>query len=918
MELGLTTTVKMISIIPITILIGISGYEGYKKYQAYQSILPIQKLIKNNNQLIDLYIAISKERGLSAGYYGSAGTINFDKLDKLYPKTDESIQLSKKLLMNEDYLPLNKKKKQELIALLDDIKDIRTKTIDLDMEFNPMFFDYYSKINDTIYTLIENEKIVSNNANIAINNINFLNILKTIDSVSLEKGFVSKIIEEYIPVSPSGIKRMETLFTSSKYIQPKGIAKKELQNKIQIISDEIKNIDKILNEYKGNISFSAETGEFIIERKDWEEQESLKIKKLNEIKDLLLEDIKKEINSTIKEEKLQLLLILTTLILALLFLYLSGRVTRSMKSNIENLSKIFKNMAKIAGHEEEINLDTDTGQKKAYEVIEDSIIVLTDSKDKAIKASESKSMFLANMSHEIRTPLNGIVGFTELLTHTELNDEQLEFVETIEKSSENLLNIINDILDLSKIESEKIDIEEIMFNPLQHFEQAAELYGAKAAEKNIDLSFYIDPVLSGMNLKGDPTRLKEVIINLMSNAVKFTPKNGKIQVNIKTNGYTSDNKLKVYFEVKDSGIGIEEDKMKLIFNAFSQADSSTTRKFGGTGLGLTISSKLIELMGGRIEVSSEIGKGTKFYFTVLFETNNSNENKKDIFKDAKITFVHSKKEKAQNDILNQYMEYMGVDYQTATNKTQIENIKKESKTEAILLDYEFLLEQKPEDKKKYEEITDTPIFLIIKPTLSKTEKTFAAMENVKYVFEPVSLTKLYKTFESIGDKLTKKKVKKKKENIKKEKIEKLAQAHYITKEFQGRVLVAEDNIINQKLILKTLEKFKLTADLADDGEKAFEARKSGTYDIIFMDINMPVMTGVEATHAILEWEAENNEDHVPIIAVTANAIKGDRERFIKEGMDEYITKPLKKADIEIIMKKFFGDEEFENFLKEGE
>lgn len=916
MKLGLSKTVKMISILPITVLIGISGYEGYKQYKEYETIIPIQSLIENNSALINLYTAISIERGLSAGYFGSAGTINFEELDKFYPKVDEEIETVKKVLSNKNYLSLQQDQKNELNDLLGKIKEIRTKTTDLDTEFNPMFFDYYTKITTKIYDLIQSEKITSSNANIAINNINFLNILKSIDSVSLEKGFISKVLEEYIPVSPSDIKKMEVLFASSKYIEPKGISKESLQEKIKTISKEIHTLDIKLNEFKGSIGFSAETGEFIVSNTDWSEKEQEKINALVKIKDLLISDINSEIDDTIQTQKIQLSVLLATLILALLFLYLSQKVTASMKRNIENLSKIFKKMSEISGSEAEINLDTDDGQKDAYEVIEDSVVVLTESKDKAIKASESKSMFLANMSHEIRTPLNGIVGFTELLTHTELDDEQLEFVETIEKSSENLLSIINDILDLSKIESNKIEIEEILFNPLDHFEQAAELYGAKAAEKNIDLSFFIDPVLSNKLLKGDPTRLKEVIINLMSNAVKFTPKNGSIKVNIKTIGETADNRLKVYFEVQDSGIGIEEDKLGLIFTAFSQADSSTTRKFGGTGLGLTISSKFIELMGGDLEVSSEIGKGTKFFFTVAFETMKSKEtNTEGLFEGSNLVFVHSKKEKEQNEILTTYMEYMGVNVEVANNKTQIENFKADNKADALLVDYEFLLEQKPEDMQKYTEITDIPFFLIIKPTLSKKEKTFSAMENVKYVFEPVSLTKLFKTFNSVGDKLNRKVIEVQEEV---QETKKVRTTTATPTAFRGHVLVAEDNIINQKLILKTLEKFKLTADLADNGEKAFEARKAGDYDIIFMDINMPVMTGVEATHSILEWEESEGKAHIPIIAVTANAIKGDREKFIDEGMDEYITKPLKRQDIEVIMKKFFGDEEFDNFLAQGE
>ena len=222
------------------------------------------------------------------------------------------------------------------------------------------------------------------------------------------------------------------------------------------------------------------------------------------------------------------------------------------------------------------------------------------------------------MSHEIRTPLNGIIGFTELLKNTDLDEEKRDYVDTIEKSSENLLTIINNILDVSKIESNKVELEDILFNPIQDFESAVEIYVAKAAEKNIDILLYIDPTLVH-HLYGDITKIKEVLINLMSNAVKFTPEHGNIVVEILREPSKSPNEAIVTFSVEDTGIGISEDKLANVFNAFSQADSTITRKYGGTGLGLTISSKYVAMMGGKLQVQSTVGKGTKFYFTLAFK-----------------------------------------------------------------------------------------------------------------------------------------------------------------------------------------------------------------------------------------------------------------------------------------------------------
>jgi len=912
MKLSITKTVKFITIVPILALIGIVGYAGYEQYNTYQETIPLVEKVKNNNEIVKLLDLINQEKELSSTYYGSAGVKNEKKLRDIYTKIDAKIYQVNRIIKREY-------NKEELIEDLKKIEKIRKKTLNLDIEFSQMF-KYYTDLENELYNLIKSQKIVSKNAEIVINNINYLNIIKTINQVSTEKAFVAKAIEEYIPLTPEDIKNMEVLFSSSKYIEPQGLLKKDIQDKIKKLSENIYKIEKELSEMKNNISYSAETGEFVTKRVDWELKEDEKKDYIKTIRKILNQDTIKEIQNTVELQQITFLIIAGVLLLALLFLIMSNKVSNALQNNIKDLTKTFKSLSKISGHEEDIDLDTTEGQKNAYAVIEDSIQVLKESKDKAIKANESKSMFLANMSHEIRTPLNGIVGFTELLTHTKLDEEQLEFVETIEKSSENLLSIINDILDLSKIESEKIEIEEIVFDPLFHFEQAAELYGAKAAEKNIDLSFYIDPLLNEYNIKGDPTRLKEVIINLMSNAVKFTPKNGNIKVNIITKGRDKNDKLKVYFEVKDSGIGIEKDKIGLIFQAFSQADSSTTRKFGGTGLGLTISSKFVELMGGKLQVKSEYGNGTTFYFEIPFETSESKNPKiKNIFEGTNVTFIHSKKTKAQNENIINYMKYMGIKITEALNSNQMKEADNKSKVHAYLLDYDFILEQAQEEKQKFLDINEKPCLLIIKPTLSKNEKEFSQKENVKYLFEPISLTKINKLITTFKDKLIHKEIEEKVEERKKDnKKEEIVEEGLIkNKEFTGKVLAAEDNIINQKLIRKTLEKFNLQIDIVDNGEKAVEARKEYEYDIIFMDNNMPIMTGVEATHEILKWEELNNVEHIPIIAITANALKGDRERFLNEGMDEYITKPLNKSDIESVLKKFFGSKQIEEFIEKN-
>ena len=365
-------------------------------------------------------------------------------------------------------------------------------------------------------------------------------------------------------------------------------------------------------------------------------------------------------------------------------------------------------------------------------------------------AIEAKSSFLANMSHEIRTPLNAIVGFVDILKENIKDEDNKKHLTIIDNSSNHLLGIIDDILDFSKIENGKLEIESIDFNVKNELQSITDLFGGKASQNNITLEVSLDKNLPKY-LVGDPLRIKQVVSNLLSNAIKFTSYGKKIYLNIKY-----DNNL-LTVSVKDEGIGISKDKVKNIFEAFSQADNTTTRKYGGTGLGLSICTRLISLMRGELKLKSEIGVGSEFYFTLPLQIGNK-----------------------------------------------------------------------------------------IKENIDKNNK----------------------------------------------------------KKFDGNILVVEDNKANQIFMKVILKKFNVEFDIACDGLDAIEQFKLNNYDIILMDENMPNMNGIEATKKIIKLEKELNLPHTPIIAVTANALKGDRERFISAGMDEYLTKPIDRNKLTNILTKF--------------
>ena len=537
----------------------------------------------------------------------------------------------------------------------------------------------------------------------------------------------------------------------------------------------------------------------------------------------------------------------------------------------------------------DIDLKSKKGIQNAYKLIETLIENAKSDKLDALEANASKSLFLANMSHEIRTPLNGIVGFTDLLKSTNLDEEQKEFINIVEKSSENLLNIINNILDLSKIESNKTELDIIIFDPIIEFENAIETYGIRASEKNIVLDFYLDPSIE-KKLLGDSVKLKEILINLLSNAIKFTDLGGKIKVEIKKVS-TLENQTEISFSIEDNGVGMTKEQQLNVFAAFTQADVSITRKYGGTGLGLTISTKFLELMDSELKLESQKEKGTRFYFNVKFEEVLESTELAMIPNLENHTICKYKHDLAvQQDIyMSQYLKYYDVQETAFKNMSDLKKCNDNDDINGIWIDVdsnddEFL-------KNIYKINSNKVILLSSFSNRNRLEKL--GLNVAKVLYKPITPTKIVQGVNATS--LNK---------IAKEEITVSAASPFKNIQFHGKILVAEDNFINQKLIKQILLRYGVNVELANNGLEAFEKRKNDTYDLIFMDIQMPVMDGVEATHEIINYEVEEEIAHIPIVALTANALNGDRERFIAEGLDEYIPKPIETNELLYILKKF--------------
>ena len=855
--------------------IGVLSYNSYLSYQQHGTAQKSANLSAFLDEIVSVLSKIDDERLKSATYLVTHSKSKFVQVNEAREEVDQALLKLNRYVTKNSALNLYNTHVKDIYRAL---RHVREEVDSLSSDYREILFNSYHGEVFTPFSHILSELSLDQDSEM-LNSylLMYEKIIALKENTVLENTGIYFLLLQESQMSDKDRMIWDQMIAKDKLPRFDALSDSAVAADLHalLFSEDYENI--IAKERKQILQDSM-SGEYSVSIIEWLDKIMKKKDYFSQIESILHSNIKKIDEENVYQANTLMLTYITGVLVLLMLLFLFKLLVIRSKQ-IKN-KKLYEDTRRNI----ELVFDKDQ-QKKLKRLIENGQIdLIYKFLIKAIEdANQTKDLFLASMSHEIRTPLNGILGFTQLLKDTEITEEQNEFILVIEKSSDHLLNIVNDILDLSKIKAQKIELESIEFDPIESFEAALESYAAKAIEKNIEFDVFLDPQLPTF-LTGDPTKISQVIVNLLSNAIKFTSNNGEVSVSIEKLSESND-EVKVKFSVSDTGIGISNEQKKKIFEAFSQADVSTSRKYGGTGLGLSISGKLLDLMGTELHIKSVKDEGSTFYFTlVLKKPRDAGQRVVDNMNAYTVGILnpHMDTEYHINKNLEDYITYTGANIKSYTDETLLAVKEKSKLPDILFIDHKF--HQREGEIEKFLHI-DTKIVVISTGEEKRNLKQYGSRID-KILYKPITFTKTLKALNNIEDSLESKK------QIRFKNI---------------HVLVAEDNIINQKLIINVLNRIGVEVSIANNGQEALDYRMNEKYDMIFMDIEMPVMGGMEATGKILSYERNHNKTHTPIIALTANALSGDKEKYIGAGMDGYLAKPIELDKLREIFKEYFEE-----------
>ncbi len=885
-------------VIPILILLAVSMYFTYISLHKYLGSVNVKEHMSQSKVLLVLEGSLSNELVCAAA-------MSYNVCTKIRHTTDGLIDQLKKHPLEASSLSISN--------LENNIQNMRN-----DIDNNKVTVDllirnrYQKEIFNPIAAYVNDLK----NYDSLFKEQELLAFFSQISSIShaneSEKILMAYILAQETPITPDNLIYWDKVLSSSSLLslgKEKNISLIKRESLDILKSREFIKILENLDNVRIDLLTNFKSTRFKTDIATWINLLNQKQKKLTQIKTMLVDHLSSEIDSYHKGKGFILILAIIFTLLNILFLFYFIYYYRKQveeENALYNVANSINALSSYDNNESVAMLDVlknAKNKKQIYSYINSSFHLLNEKEKQAVDDSAAKNIFLASMSHEVRTPLNGMMGFIKLLRETDLKSNQREFLSVIDDSSKNLLQIVNNVLDISKINADKMEPEYTAFNISEKIESVVEIFAAKADHKDIFLSVFVDPSLP-QELIGDSNKLAQVITNLVSNALKFTDEYGTIDVFV-THMRETEDKIRIKFSVQDSGVGLDTEEQNKIFNVYTQADESTVRQVGGTGLGLTISHKMVEIMGGELKLKSEKGKGSNFFFALELKKNKNSIPKlyprfDGLHVGLALPVKNISRQTDKN--LKEYITYLGGTFSIYYYDDLFIYNQSMQLPDLMIVEHHYArLQGEVEDFLALDCKTVLMTTGSLHSRLSQDDHTFS-----RIVYAPMTMRKTIRLLTA---------------NYEKEEVSVSTKSIVQSNdEFQNlHALVVEDNSVNQKLVKIILEDLGLKVSVAYNGKEAFELCQDTVYDIIFMDIQMPVMDGIEATKRILFYENINNATHVPIVALTANVLPSDKEKYIEVGMDDCIAKPVDIEQMKEVIKKYCLSENLlktsENFLK---